>query len=102
MFRSSTYGEKTFGNKINLSNTTNAESVDANITADENNVYISWWERNATAYNVYISWWERNATAYNVYISWWERNATAYEPVMKVIHDNGKAFGQMIDLSANK
>jgi hypothetical protein len=74
MFRSSTDGEKTFGNKINLSNTTNAESVDANITADENNVYISWWER----------------------------NATAYEPVMKVIHDNSKAFGQMIDLSANK
>jgi hypothetical protein len=74
MFRSSTDGEKTFGNKINLSHTTNAESVDANITAAENNVYISWWER----------------------------NATAYEPVMKVIHDNGKAFGQMIDLSANK
>jgi len=38
----------------------------------------------------------------NVYISWWERNATVYEPVMKVIHDNGKTFGQMIDLSANK
>jgi hypothetical protein len=30
MFRSSTYREKTFGNKINLSNTTNAESVDEN------------------------------------------------------------------------
>jgi hypothetical protein len=43
MFRSSTDGEKTFGNRINLSNTTNAESVDANIAAAENNVYIIWW-----------------------------------------------------------
>jgi hypothetical protein len=74
MFRSSTDGGKTFENKINLSNTTNAESVDANIAAAGNNVYISWWER----------------------------NATAYEPVIEVIHDNSKAFGQMIELSANK
>jgi hypothetical protein len=74
MFRSSTDGEKTFGNEINLSNTTNSESVDANVPAAGNNVYISWWKR----------------------------NATAYEPVMKVIHDNSKAFSQMIELSSNK
>jgi hypothetical protein len=52
----------------------NSESVDANIVTVGNNVYIIWWER----------------------------NTTAYEPVMKVSYDNGKTFGQLIVLSANK
>jgi hypothetical protein len=39
-FRSSTNGGQKFDNKINLSNTTNAESVDANITGSGNNVYV--------------------------------------------------------------
>ena len=37
----------------------------------------------------------------NVYISWWDRNITVNEPVMKVIHDNGKISGQMIMFSSN-
>ena len=73
MFKASTDAGQTCGNKINLGNTADSESVDANIAASGKNVYVSWWER----------------------------NATAYEPVMKVSHDNGKTFGQMIILSDN-
>ena len=38
MFRASTDGGKTFGDKINLSNSTKADSV-----------FVTWWERNATS-----------------------------------------------------
>jgi hypothetical protein len=48
MFKASADNGKTFGDKMNLSNSTNAESQDAQIAASENNVYVSWWERNAT------------------------------------------------------
>ena len=48
MFRSFINGGQTFDNKINLRNTTNAESVDANIAGSENNVYVRQCERNAT------------------------------------------------------
>ncbi|MDQ3888426.1 MAG: hypothetical protein M3251_04050, partial [Thermoproteota archaeon] len=47
MFRASTNGGQTFGDKINLSNTTDAESQNAEIVAaGENNVFVSWWETN--------------------------------------------------------
>ena len=75
MFIASTNAGQTFGNKINLSNTSNSESVDASIAA---------------------------ASGSNIYVSRWEHNATAYEPVMKISHDNGKTFGQIIMLSNNK
>ena len=39
MFKASTDDGKTFGNKMNLSNSTNAESQDAEIAAASNNVY---------------------------------------------------------------
>jgi hypothetical protein len=41
MFKVSTNGGKTFGNKINLSNTPNAYSINAEISAAGNNVYAS-------------------------------------------------------------
>ena len=72
MFKASTDGGKTFGNKMNLSNSPNSESQDAEIAAAGNNVYITWWER----------------------------NQTMNEPVMRVSNDNGKTFGQEITLSA--
>ena len=48
MFKASADRGKTFADKMNLSNSTNSESQDADIAASGNNVYVSWWERNAT------------------------------------------------------
>jgi hypothetical protein len=73
MFKASTDGGKTFGNKMNLSNSPKSESQDVQIAAAGNNVYITWWER----------------------------NQTMNEPVMKVSNDNGKTFGEKIMLSNN-
>jgi hypothetical protein len=73
MFRVSTDGGSTFTDKINLSNSTDAESQDAEIAADGDNVIITWWER----------------------------NATSNEPVMKVSTDNGETFGPLLKLANN-
>jgi uncharacterized protein (UPF0333 family) len=72
MFKASTDGGKTFSNKMNLSNTPKSESQDTQITAAGSNVYVSWWER----------------------------NATSNEPVLRVSNDNGKTFGEKIMLSS--
>src|ERR1051325_175819 len=71
MFKASTDGGKTFGSKMNLSNTPNSDSQDVQIAASGNNVYVTWWER----------------------------NATNNEPVIRVSNDNGKTFGEKIMLS---
>jgi hypothetical protein len=71
MFKASTDNGKTFGEKINLSNSTGIDSERPEISASDNNVYVSWWER----------------------------NATSNEPVMRVSNDNGKTFGERIMLS---
>ncbi len=74
MFRASTDGGKTFGEKINLSNTSNVDSVDREIAASGSNVFVAWWERG---------------------------NQTNNEAVMKISTDNGKTFGPMLKLAAN-
>jgi hypothetical protein len=74
MFRASTDNGATFGNKTNLSNSKGAESVDVQIAASGDNVYVSWWERNQT---------------------------TANEPVIRVSNDNGENFGPVMHLAAN-
>jgi hypothetical protein len=74
MFKASNDGGKTFGSKINLSNSPGIRSDNAEIAASGNNVYVSWWER---------------------------ANQTSNEPVMKVSNDNGKTFGEKIMLSNN-
>jgi len=71
MFKASTDGGKTFNSKMNLSNSNNSDSQDAQIAAAGNNVYVTWWER----------------------------NATTNDPVMRVSNDNGKTFGQLLMLS---
>jgi hypothetical protein len=73
LFRSSTSGGITFTDKINLSNTTSADSINAKITADGNNVIITWWER----------------------------NATSIEPVVRVSSDSGAIFGPLLRLTTN-
>ena len=74
MFKASNDAGKTFGSKINLSNSPGIKSDNAEIAASGSNVYVSWWER---------------------------ANQTSNEPVMKVSNDNGKTFGEKIMLSNN-
>src|SRR5215213_9768528 len=73
MFRASTDNGVTFADKMNLSNTTAADSDDAEIAASGNSVYVSWWER----------------------------NETSDTPVARVSTDNGATFGPMLMLATN-
>ena len=49
MSRASTDAGKTFGDKINLSNTTDADSTRVEIDSDADNVVVTWWETNDTS-----------------------------------------------------
>jgi hypothetical protein len=72
MFRASTDNGATFGNKINLSNSTvNSERAEIGASGDR------------------------------VFVTWWERNATSNMPVLKISNDNGKTFGPLLNLSTN-
>jgi hypothetical protein len=73
LFRSSADGGITFADKINLSNTTAADSIAAEIAADSSNVIITWWEH----------------------------NATSEEPVVRVSTDSGATFGPLLRLATN-
>ena len=72
-FRDSNNGAATFGDKINLSNTTTADSTDAEIAADGDEVIVTWWER----------------------------NQTSNEPVFRASVDNGLTFGPLLKLGTN-
>ena len=74
MFRASTDGGTSFENKINLSNTTNADSTRAEIDSDGDNVIVTWWET----------------------------NQTSDTPVMRVSTDNGATFGPMLMLGTER
>lgn len=73
MFRASNDSGATFDDKINLSNNTVTNSVDAEIAAADGNIVVTWWER----------------------------TSTSNEPVMKVSNDNGQTFGQVLKLATN-
>ncbi len=73
MFRASTDGGQTFGNKVNLSNTTDADSTRAEIDAEEENVVVSWWET----------------------------NQTNDIPVARISNDAGQTFGPLLQLASN-
>ncbi|MDN5867448.1 MAG: hypothetical protein L0H55_08610 [Candidatus Nitrosocosmicus sp.] len=73
MFRSSNDGSTSFTDKINLSNTTDADSQDVKIAADGDTVIVTWWER----------------------------NQTAEEPIMRISTDGGETFGSLLSLAAN-
>lgn len=72
-FRASTDGGQTFGEKVNLSNTTDSDS-----------------------WNV-----ETDSDADSVVITWWETNQTANIPVMRVSNNNGETFGPLLILATN-
>jgi hypothetical protein len=73
MFRASTDGGVIFGDKINLSNTTEADSNRVEIAADGENVVVSWWET----------------------------NQTDDTPLARVSTDNGATFGPFVRLANN-
>ena len=73
IFRASTDVGKTFGDKINLSNSTDADSWKVEIDSDADNVVVTWWET----------------------------NETSDVPVMRVSDDNGKTFGPLLNLATN-
>jgi hypothetical protein len=73
MFRASNDGGRTFGDKINLSNSSNTDSIDTAIAAEGGNVVVTWSEA----------------------------NQTSTEPVMRVSNDGGATFGPILKLAAN-
>jgi hypothetical protein len=72
-FRASTDGGSTFGDKINLSNTTESGSSNVEIDSEGDSVVVTWWET----------------------------NQTSETPVMRVSNDNGATFGPLIRLAPN-
>ena len=75
MFRASNDSGATFGDKINLSNSPDAESQNAEMIAVGNNVYVSWGETNPD-------------------------NGSS-ESVLRVSTDNGQTFGPLLMLGTN-
>ena len=73
MFRASNDGGATFSNKMNLSNTPNADSWRVEIAGEGDTVVVSWWET----------------------------NQTSDIPVAKVSNDSGETFGPLVMLAAN-
>jgi hypothetical protein len=73
MFRASSDGGATFTDKINLSNTTDADSWKVEIAGEGDTVVVSWWET----------------------------NQTSDIPVARISTDAGETFGPMLRLGAN-
>jgi hypothetical protein len=73
MFRASNDGGAAFGDKINLSNTTDADSWRVEIAGEGDTVVVSWWET----------------------------NQTSDVPVARMSTDGGETFGAMMMLGAN-
>jgi hypothetical protein len=73
MFRASNDRGQTFGDKINLSNTTDADSWRVEIAAEGENVAVSWWET----------------------------NQTSDTPVARISTDGEQTFGPVLRLSSN-
>jgi hypothetical protein len=62
-----------FSEKMNLSNSTGSDSINAEIEASGNNVFVTWWEN----------------------------NQTSNDPVMRISQDSGNTFGPVLNLAAN-
>jgi hypothetical protein len=73
MFRASTDGGETFGDRINLSNSSDADSWRVEIAGEGDTVVVSWWET----------------------------NQTSDIPVARISTDAGETFGPMIMLATN-
>src|SRR5215210_5305549 len=73
MFRASNDGGETFGDKINVSNSPEADSWRVEIAAE----------------------------GADVIVTWWETNQTSDTPVTRLSSDGGQTFGPMLRLAAN-
>jgi hypothetical protein len=73
MFRASNDGGATFGDKMNLSNTPDADSTRVEIAGE----------------------------GANVVVTWWETNQTSDIPVARISDDGGETFGPMLRLGMN-
>jgi hypothetical protein len=73
MFRASNDGGATFGDKINLSNTTDADSWRVEIAGE----------------------------GADVAVTWWETNQTSDTPVARISTDGGQTFGPLLRLATN-
>ncbi len=73
MFRASTDGGATFSDRINLSNTSDADSWRVEIAGEGDTVLVTWWET----------------------------NQTSDTPVARISTDAGETFGPMIMLATN-
>ncbi len=73
MFRASNDGGATFGDKMNLSNTPDADSWRVEVAAE----------------------------GADVIVSWWETNQTSDTPVARISTDGGQTFGPMLMLASN-
>lgn len=73
LIRTSNDNGMTFSEKMNLSNSTGSDSINAEVEASGNNVFVTWWEN----------------------------NQTSNDPVMRISQDSGNTFGPVLGLSAN-
>ena len=73
MIRVSNDNGNLFSQKVNLSNSSMFDSINPEIVASGDNVFVTWWEK----------------------------NQTSNEPVMRISKDNGNTFGPISSLSAN-
>jgi hypothetical protein len=73
LIRTSNDNGMTFSEKMNLSNSTVSDSINAEVEASGNNVFVTWWEN----------------------------NQTSNDPVMRISQDRGNTFGPVLGLSAN-
>jgi hypothetical protein len=76
MFRASADRGETFGDKINLSNSTE-RSVDAEIAAEGDSVYVTWWEETVDGEN------------------------ESRQPVFRASANNGETFGETFVVTSN-
>jgi uncharacterized protein (UPF0333 family) len=73
MFRASIDGGQTYGDKVNLSNSSSSNSTDFDV----------------------------EATIDNVIVNWWETNQTSAEPMIVFSDDRGATFGSILRLASN-
>jgi hypothetical protein len=95
MFRASADGGVTFGDKINLSNSTDSDSIDAELAAvGDNVVIITWWEwRNQT---------DTTGTQSTLPMTMMTiPGGGEAEPVARISTDSGQTFGPILKLATN-
>ena len=102
MFRASVDGSVTFGDKINLSNSTDADSIDAELeTIGDDVVVVTWWEwrdqtsENTTGTQVPATTATTTTTMMSI------PGGGEAEPVGRISTDSGHPFGPLWKLATS-